>query len=272
MLAKSGKLVGKKTISQLKPQNSDHGKKVRVMFASSGDINHPEMLDILGSKGVPRYHLHTTAVRTLEIVVIVRNIHGNKTARNFGSRASNVSEEVTLAPPTARLPAGAALLEVSASGTAVARTESPKLLGYIFDTHSNLKHHHHDHRWGPHFEEASNVTNMTVQVSWVRRRNGDDLELLTVGLHTYSGDSRYTVEFQYPNNWRLQVKYANKRDEGLYDVQLLLALKHPLEAYSVPAHIKTEQPRDMAPKLAPSDAGGAALENPSLFRLFALNS
>ncbi|KDR14869.1 hypothetical protein L798_11009, partial [Zootermopsis nevadensis] len=46
-------------------------------------------------------------------------------------------------------------------------TEAP-MLGYIFDTHSNLnKHHHHDHKWGPHFEEVelgANATNMTVQV------------------------------------------------------------------------------------------------------------
>lgn len=47
------------------------------------------------------------------------------------------------------------------------KTEAP-MLGYIFDTHSNLnKHHHHDHKWGPHFEEVelgANATNITVQV------------------------------------------------------------------------------------------------------------
>lgn len=47
------------------------------------------------------------------------------------------------------------------------KTEAP-MLGYIFDTHSNLnKHHHHDHKWGPHFEEVelgTNATNITVQV------------------------------------------------------------------------------------------------------------
>ena len=47
------------------------------------------------------------------------------------------------------------------------KTEAP-MLGYIFDTHSNLnKHHHHDHKWGPHFEEVelgANSTNITVQV------------------------------------------------------------------------------------------------------------
>ncbi|KAG8232151.1 hypothetical protein J437_LFUL010968 [Ladona fulva] len=118
------------------------------------------------------------------------------------------------------------------------RTDSP-MLGYIFDTHSSLKqHHHHDHRWGPHFEgaEAINCTNITVQVSWVRRKNGD-LQLLTVGLHTYSGDSRYTMEFQYPNNWRLQIKYANKMDEGLYECQIST---HPPKVIQIYMHINGE--------------------------------
>lgn len=41
-------------------------------------------------------------------------------------------------------------------------TDAP-MLNYIFDVHSTLnKHqHHHDHRWGPHFEGES--TNVTVQ-------------------------------------------------------------------------------------------------------------
>ncbi|XP_071449925.1 zwei Ig domain protein zig-8-like [Hetaerina americana] len=137
------------------------------------------------------------------------------------------------------------------------RTDSP-MLGYIFDAHSSLKqHHHHDHRWGPHFEgvEAINCTNITVQVgstaslncrisllqdktvSWVRRKNGD-LQLLTVGLHTYSGDSRYTMEFQYPNNWRLQIKYANKMDEGLYECQIST---HPPKVIQIYMHINAPE-------------------------------
>ncbi|PNF22814.1 hypothetical protein B7P43_G02530 [Cryptotermes secundus] len=134
------------------------------------------------------------------------------------------------------------------------------MLGYIFDTHSNLnKHHHHDHKWGPHFEEVelgANATNITVQVgstanlncrisllqdktvSWVRRKHGeDDLQLLTVGLHTYSGDSRYTVEFQYPNNWRLQIKFTNKRDEGTYECQIST---HPPKVIQIHLHINGE--------------------------------
>jgi hypothetical protein len=56
--------------------------------------------------------------------------------------------------------------------TVASRTDPPKkLLGYIFDTHVNMKHHHHDHRWGPHFEEVSNSTNVTLKVGSVSVMN-----------------------------------------------------------------------------------------------------
>lgn len=59
------------------------------------------------------------------------------------------------------------------------------------------------------------------QVSWVKRDPNDDkLQLLTVGMQTYSGDIRFSVEFQYPNNWRLKIAAANKTDEGLYECQV----------------------------------------------------
>lgn len=135
------------------------------------------------------------------------------------------------------------------------KTESP-LLGYIFDAHSNQKHHHHDHPWGPHFEET-NVTTVTVRagstvyldcrisllqdkmVSWVRRKE-DDLQLLTVGHHTYSSDSRYSMDFQYPSNWRLKITYANKRDEGLYECQIST---HPPKVNQVQLLINAPQVR-----------------------------
>lgn len=60
-----------------------------------------------------------------------------------------------------------------------------------------------------------------IQVSWVRRRSGDtNLDLLTVGKHTYSGDPRYKIEFQYPNNWRLKIEAVAKDDEGSYECQI----------------------------------------------------
>jgi hypothetical protein len=53
---------------------------------------------------------------------------------------------------------------ISTKSTTAAKRSVPTdapMLNYIFDAHSTLnKHqHHHDHRWGPHFEgESSNIT------------------------------------------------------------------------------------------------------------------
>ncbi|KAJ8668792.1 hypothetical protein QAD02_000051 [Eretmocerus hayati] len=131
-------------------------------------------------------------------------------------------------------------------------TDSP-MLNYIFDSHNiHGKHqHYHDHRWGPHFE--GNSTNITAQagasvmldcrisllqdktVSWVRRQNdGENINLLTVGQQTYTGDARYTVEFQYPDNWRLRIANVNSSDEGQYECQIST---HPPKFIHVNLHI-----------------------------------
>lgn len=60
---------------------------------------------------------------------------------------------------------------------------------------------------------------VSFQVSWVRRK-GDELNLITVGLHTYSSDSRYSLEYVAPNDWQLLIQYANERDEGVYECQI----------------------------------------------------
>lgn len=113
------------------------------------------------------------------------------------------------------------------------------ILNYVFDHHPPYyKSTYYNTRYGPHFE-TDNVTNITVQngdtlflscrisllqdktVSWVRRKKGDTaLQLLTVGRQTYSGDPRYHIEFQYPNNWRLKISRAHKDDEGVYECQI----------------------------------------------------
>ncbi|XP_065348509.1 neurotrimin-like [Cloeon dipterum] len=56
-------------------------------------------------------------------------------------------------------------------------------------------------------------------VSWVRR-HGEELRLITFGLHTYISDSRFSLLFEAPNDWRLQIRYASARDQGHYECQV----------------------------------------------------
>ncbi|XP_021916385.1 uncharacterized protein LOC110828201 isoform X2 [Zootermopsis nevadensis] len=55
-------------------------------------------------------------------------------------------------------------------------------------------------------------------VSWIRRK---DFHLLTVGLATYSSDDRFLVEHaRHLQNWGLQIKFVQPRDEGWYECQV----------------------------------------------------
>lgn len=60
------------------------------------------------------------------------------------------------------------------------------------------------------------------------------LELLTVGQHTYTSEKRFTMDFQYPNNWRLKISNATKSDEGLYECQVST---HPPKIIQVNLHV-----------------------------------
>ncbi|XP_058117842.1 uncharacterized protein LOC131289210 [Anopheles ziemanni] len=89
----------------------------------------------------------------------------------------------------------------------------------------------------PFFDDANMAANVTTQlgndvylhcrvndlrertVSWVRRK-GDEIHLITVGRQTYSSDSRYSLQFQPPNNWQLLIQYSNERDEGHYECRI----------------------------------------------------
>ncbi|CAD0205758.1 unnamed protein product [Chrysodeixis includens] len=89
----------------------------------------------------------------------------------------------------------------------------------------------------PFFEDDASTNNVTAQlesrvhlhcrvhdlgektISWVRRR-GDELHLLSFGRHTYSADSRYSLAFEHPNDWRLLIQYVSERDEGFYECQI----------------------------------------------------
>lgn len=47
-----------------------------------------------------------------------------------------------------------------------------------------------------------------------------ELQLLTVGTNTFVADLRYSVDFQFPNNFRLLIQNVTKRDEGIYECQV----------------------------------------------------
>ncbi|XP_024947055.1 zwei Ig domain protein zig-8 isoform X2 [Cephus cinctus] len=105
----------------------------------------------------------------------------------------------------------------------------------------HLRHHHVTH-WGPYFENAEGEgisESQTValhlgtsalldcrvamladkMVMWMRRST-DGVSLLTVGKNTYSSDPRYSLNFQYPNNWRLAISSVQKEDHGQYVCQV----------------------------------------------------
>lgn len=118
----------------------------------------------------------------------------------------------------------------------------------------------------PYFESDMATANVTAQlgdtaflhcrvhdlndktVSWLRRK-GDELHLLTFGLHTYSSDSRYTLLYKHPDDWTLEIKYANKRDEGLYECQVST---HPPKVLYVQLNV-------VVPKVVVVDDHGGSL-------------
>lgn len=55
------------------------------------------------------------------------------------------------------------------------------------------------------------------QLSWLKRNKDDDPHLLTYELTTYSNDARYQVFHEQPNDWKLQIQFPQKSDEGIYE-------------------------------------------------------
>ncbi|XP_066603195.1 zwei Ig domain protein zig-8-like [Prorops nasuta] len=57
------------------------------------------------------------------------------------------------------------------------------------------------------------------KVMWLRRDTNWP-SLLTLGNTTHISDSRYSVSFQYPNNWRLSIAGVQRQDHGIYVCQV----------------------------------------------------
>lgn len=64
--------------------------------------------------------------------------------------------------------------------------------------------------------KVKNIGNRTV--SWVRHR---DINLLTVGLNSYTSDNRF-LSIREPNSeeWTLKLKFAQLKDNGIYECQI----------------------------------------------------
>ncbi|XP_050090597.1 kin of IRRE-like protein 1 isoform X2 [Anopheles aquasalis] len=73
---------------------------------------------------------------------------------------------------------------------------------------------------------VKNLGNKTV--SWIRHR---DIHILTVGSYTYTSDQRFQATHHKSNDdWTLQIKWAQKRDAGLYECQIST---QPVRSYFV---------------------------------------
>lgn len=61
-------------------------------------------------------------------------------------------------------------------------------------------------------------TLLLQQISWVRRR---DWHILSSGLFTYTNDERFQIlHAEGSDDWTLQIKYVQKRDNGTYECQV----------------------------------------------------
>ncbi|XP_077294947.1 neurotrimin-like [Arctopsyche grandis] len=56
------------------------------------------------------------------------------------------------------------------------------------------------------------------QISWIRRR---DWHILSSGMFTYTNDERFQIlHGESSDDWTLQIKYVQKRDNGTYECQI----------------------------------------------------
>lgn len=97
--------------------------------------------------------------------------------------------------------------------------------------------------------QRSSIMLIYLQVSWVRRmfyvdpndekQQRQELQLLTVGTNTFVADLRYSVDFQFPNNFRLLIQNVTKRDEGIYECQVGLNFACEMQILDVFSKMKS---------------------------------
>ncbi|KAJ8927240.1 hypothetical protein NQ314_020320 [Rhamnusium bicolor] len=75
-------------------------------------------------------------------------------------------------------------------------------------------------------------------VSWIRHR---DIHILTVGSYTYTSDQRFQAN-HHPetDEWTLQIKWAQKRDAGIYECQIST---QPVRSYFVSLNVVGKYPK-----------------------------
>ncbi|XP_019868521.2 lachesin isoform X2 [Aethina tumida] len=74
--------------------------------------------------------------------------------------------------------------------------------------------------------KVRNLGNKTV--SWIRHR---DIHILTVGSYTYTSDQRFQATHHVETDeWTLQIKWAQKRDAGVYECQIS---SQPVKSYFI---------------------------------------
>lgn len=79
---------------------------------------------------------------------------------------------------------------------------------------------------------------LLLQVSWIRHR---DIHILTVGSYTYTSDQRFqATHHQDTDDWTLQIKWAQKRDAGMYECQIST---QPVRSYFVRLNVVGEYVR-----------------------------
>lgn len=66
------------------------------------------------------------------------------------------------------------------------------------------------------------ILSLQNQISWIRRR---DWHILSSGAQLYTNDERFgIIHTPGSNTWTLQIKFVQRRDNGLYECQVCVCL------------------------------------------------